>query len=527
MPRSVVIRLIAIFLSTSFCLSCSSLREDEKVRTFDLEEVRALNSPSSISSVDLSLILSQQRAVDRIRGFNENRPNQDGENPETPIKYVLDTQSNHPKVRKWIHYYCQKDRERFQRFLGRGAQYKRMVQEIFTSQGLPPDLYYLGLLESGYSKKAVSRVGAVGIWQFMAPTGRQYGLKINQFVDERIDPVRSTMAAAHYLKELYRQKKSWHLALASYNAGPGRVRRAIRRGDSENYWSLTRRRLLPYDTREYVPQFLAILYISKNLEKFSFTEKKEEGFLNLELIEVPSPLKLKQITRLTGIPLKEIKKNNPHLLRGLTPPGSKNYPLWIKSEYKQIIADNKAKLSKYRIKGLKVRRFISSDRGKPKVHRVRKGQNLSVIARRYGFSVKKLKKINKLKSNRIYAGQKLKLQKTGAVSSPGSFKRKLYRVRQGDSLHRISKKFNLSVKELKKINKLKSNRIYAGQKLKLQKTSRRSLGKKRYRIRRGDSLHKISKKFGLTVKQLKKLNKLKTNKIIYGKYLLVARKDKK
>ena len=141
---------------------------------------------------------------------------------------------------QWIEYYCGKGRDRFQRFLNRGAKYKKVVQEMFIDQGLPPDLYYLGILESGYSKKAVSRAGAVGIWQFMAPTGRQYGLKINNYVDERIDPLRSTMAAGRYLKDLYHQKKSWFLALASYNAGPHRVGQAMRRGDTESYWSLTR-----------------------------------------------------------------------------------------------------------------------------------------------------------------------------------------------------------------------------------------------------------------------------------------------
>ena len=472
MSKLIALRFIAIPLSFFFCLSCSSLEKEETNSFFVSDKGEALASFSSNPSMGFSLALSQQRAVDRIRKLSKDKLNHEQEKSQNiSFKYTLDTKSNHPKVRKWIRYYCEKDRERFQRFLNRGAKYKRMVQEVFISQGLPPDLYYLGILESGYSKKAISRVGAVGLWQFMAPTGRQYGLKINQFVDERIDPVRSTMAAARYLKELYRQKKSWHLAMASYNAGPGRVRKAIRRGDSENYWNLTRRRLLPYDTREYVPQFLAILYIGKNLKKFSFIEEKKENFLDRDLIEVPSPLKLERITKTTGVSLKEIKENNPHLLRGLTPPGSKTYPIWIKPENRQIIADHKKELSKYRIKGLKVRRFISSYRRKRRIHRVKRGQNLSVIARRYGLSVKKLKKINKLKSNRIYAGQKLKLQKT-----------------------------NLS--------------------------RHTSLKKRRYRIRRGDNLHKISKKFGLTVKQLKKLNKLKTNKIVYGKYLFVAAKKK-
>ena len=462
---------ILVFSSFFLFVSCSSLEEKTGNKTMDIHwSSMALSDPS----IDFSLMLSQQRAVNRIRNQKENeieKREKDGTN--SVLKYVLDTKSNHPKVRKWIQYYCEKDRKRFQRFLNRGVRYKKMVQEIFVGQGLPPDLYYLGVLESGYSKKVVSRAGAVGLWQFMAPTGREYGLKINNYVDERMDPVRSTLAAGRYLKELYRQKKSWFLALASYNAGPGRVRKAMRRGDSENYWNLTRRHLLPYDTREYVPQFLAILYIGKNLEKFNFMEKNKNTLPRLELVKIPSPLKIEQITKITGISSEKIKKNNPHLLGNITPPGTKNYSLWVRPEDKSLIAENHSSLSKHRLKGLKIRRFVSSYGGKRGYHRIRRGENLSTIARRYGLSVKRLKKINHLKSSRIYTGQKLKLTNGRKTSSSGNYGKKL-----------------------------------------------------RYRIRRGDSLHKISRKFGLTIKQIKKINKLKTNKIVYGKYLFIAAKDK-
>ncbi len=428
------------------------------------------------SSIDFPLVRAQQQAVNRI--FNKNKNNtekrEDQKKSDFVVKYILDTRSTHPKVAKWIEYYCEKDRERFQRFLNRGVRYKKMVQEIFISQGLPPDLYYLGLLESGYSGKAISRAGAVGLWQFMAPTGREYGLKVNNYVDERIDPIRSTLAASRYLKELYRQKKSWFLALASYNAGPGRVRKAMRHGASKNYWSLTRRRLLPYDTREYVPQFLAILYIGKNLKKFNFREEPVEPLPHLELVKVPSPLKIKQIAKITGLSSLEIEKNNPHLLQKITPPGKKNYFLWVRLVHKPLIVKNHSLFSGYRLKGLKVRRFISTYKKKRTDHRVRKGQNLSTIARHYGLSVKKLKRINRLKSSRIYVGQKLKLRYGRRVSSSRSDKRKV-----------------------------------------------------RYRIRPGDSLHRISRKFGLTVQQIKKINNLRTDKIINGRYLFVASKSKK
>ena len=466
---------ISVFLSFFLFVSCSSLREKSGDRV-GVEPFWA-SLQEDKSSIDLSLMLAQQQAVDRILNKSKNNieKKKNQKKSDFSTRYVLDTKSDHPQVRKWIKYYCEEDRERFQRFLNRGVKYKKMVQEIFMSQDLPPDLYYLGLLESGYSRKVVSRAGAVGLWQFMAPTGREYGLKVNNYVDERMDPIRATLAASRYLKELYRQKKSWSLALASYNAGPGRVRKAMRRGSSKNYWSLTRRRLLPYDTREYVPQFLAILYIGKNLKRFNFNEKPVKPLSRLELVKVPSPLKIKQIAKITGLSSEKIQKNNSHLLRKVTPPGAKSYPLWIRPENKQLIVKNHSVLSKHRLKGLKVRRFVSAYGKKRGFHRVRRGQNLSTIARRYKVSVKKLKKINDLKSSRIYVGQKLKL-------------------RYG---HRGS-----------------SSRVY-------KKKARH------YRIRPGDNLHKISKKFGLTVQQIKKINNLRTDKIVYGKYLLVAAKSRK
>ncbi len=525
------VKWISVFPVFFLCVSCSSLLE--KSGGQEGTEPHWSYVQEDEFSTDLSLILAQKRAVDRILNKDkdpvEEKKNQ--KKSDSIVKYILDTRASHPKVRKWIKYYCGEDRERFQRFLNRGVRYKKMVQEIFASQGLPPDLYYLGILESGYSKKAVSRAGAVGPWQFMAPTGREYGLRINNHVDERMDPIRSTMAASRYLKELYRQKKSWSLALAAYNAGPGRVRKAIRRGTSKNYWNLTRRRLLPYDTREYVPQFLAILYIGKNLEKFDFHEKPGEGFPFLELVKVPSPLKIAQIAKVTGLSPKWIQKNNPHLLRKITPPGTKSYSLWVKPKNKQLFADNYQTLSRYRLKGLKVRRFISSYRKKRKYYHVKRGDNLSTIARRHGVSLKSLKKINALKSNRIYAGQKIKLRYAGRSSSYRK-KRKYYRVKRGDNLSTIARRHGVSLKSLKKINALKSNRIYAGQKIELRhagRTSSYNRKKKmhRYRIRLGDNLHKISRKFGLTIQQIKKMNNLKTDKIVQGKYLLVASKSGK
>ena len=468
-------RWILVLFGFFLCISCSSLRKDsqkqratyrpsEKRRAWATNPSRVLcqqTSPQLGQKSQVNSLFSiQRRAVDCIYAQSQRTHAKD----KTPAdyQYVLETKSNHPKVQKWIQYYSGKDHKRFQRFLNRGVQYKQMVQDLFVDRGLPPDLYYLGILESGYVNKAVSRAGAVGVWQFMAATAREYGLKINNYVDERRDPRRATVAASLYLKELYRQKKSWYLALASYNAGPGRVRRAMRKAASKNYWQLTHRRLLPYDTREYIPQFLAILYIGKNLERFGFVERSASELPLLEMVKVPSPVKLKQIASVTGLSLEEIKKHNPHLLKGMTPPGVKDYHLWLRPHKRSLVTDKYRVLAKHRLKGLKPTRSIASYRGRRLYHRVRRGESLSVIAHRYGLSVRKLKRINRLKSNRIYAGRRLRLGFSKKAARAKGKKVRRYRIRRGDNLHKISKKFGLSINQIKRINNLKSDKIIRG-----------------------------------------------------------------
>ncbi len=480
------------------------------------------------NSIDESLVWAQQRAVDRIHARIEDdqprppRPESTLDAKEIEHEYVLKTKEDHPKVKKWLEYYSVKDRKRFQRFLNRGARYKRVIQDLLVTNGLPPDLYYLGILESGYVTKAVSRAGAVGPWQFMGPTGRQYGLKINNYVDERQDPIRSTMAAIRYLKELYRQKGSWYLALAAYNAGPGRVRRAMRRGGVKNYWALTRRRLLPYDTREYIPQFLAILTIGKNLEKFDFVEKPEEYLQPMELVKVPSPVKFDKISQATGYDLSVIEELNPHLFKKMTPPGKRDhYHLWVPKAQVPVVDQSYAKMEEFRIKGLKLRRRFIAGSGS-RVHRVRSGQNLSTIARRYGTSVSQIKRLNGLRSNRILVGQRLKVR--GRARSVASTKYKRYhRVRRGENLTLIARKYGTSVSRLQKMNGLRKGRIYVGQKLRLMLGPAVAKTKvRRYKIRRGDNLSTIAKRFGLTIRKLKKLNNLRSNRILRGQYLTVA-----
>lgn len=496
-------------------------------------------------SLDLSLVTAQQQAVDRLIAPAPQELTEAGIKDSTvaqDIKYVLNTKNDHPKVQKWIEYYSVKDRERFQTFLNRGARYKPIIQDLLITNGLPPDLYYLGILESGFVSEAISHAGAVGPWQFMGPTGRQYGLRINNYVDERIDIVRSTMAAIRYLKELYRQKKSWYLALAAYNAGPGRVRQAMRRGDSQNYWDLTSRMLLPYDTREYIPQFLAILSIGKSLEEYKFVEIAEEEFLTRELVKVPSPIQLQKIADVSGVDYSTLKKLNPHLIRDITPPNIKHYHIWVPKEETLKVAGNFETLGQHRIQGLQIERTLASYKGPKKVHRVKSGQNLATIAKQYGTSITTIKELNKLSSSKIYAGQKLKVQgkskpvrskavakSTNEIANEISKAIAYHKVRRGQNLTSIGKQYNMDSKELRQLNNLKTANIQVGQRLKVYKVAAKETKVaaqepklQRYRIRLGDNLHKIAKRFNTTVSDIKEINKMTTNHIQRGQYIKIA-----
>ncbi len=492
--------------------SCASTPQHRQGSQDEPEEYQEIVE----DGLDESLLEAQKRSLQKIaKQFNRNVASTDKEDPQPIVvkkpepKYEMETQEHLPKVKKWIKYYSKKDRKRFQRFLNRGARYKEIVQDLLVTNGLPPDLYYLAILESGYVTKALSRAGAVGAWQFMAPTGRQYGLKINSYVDERIDPIRSTLAAIRYLKELHRQKKSWYLALASYNAGPGRVGRAMRRGGTRDYWSLTRRRLLPYDTREYIPQFLAILTIGRNLEKYGFHEVAKKPWTPVELVKVPSPIKLSHVAEATGLSVKDIKKYNFHLKKDVTPPTkSKVYRLWIKKEISSNVLAKFDAMKTHRIKSLRVPSRVAKSF---RFHRVRRGQNLSYIARRYGTSVGRLKRINNLRSSRIYIGQRLRVRQGRSYAS-------VYRVRRGDNLSEIARRHGTSVSKIKRINGLRSNRIMVGQKIKVKgKAKNRSITQ--YRVRRGDNLTEIARRFGTSVGKIKRLNGMRSSRIFVGQRL--------
>ncbi|MBU6153938.1 MAG: transglycosylase SLT domain-containing protein [Bdellovibrionales bacterium] len=315
------------------------------------------------------------------------------------------------RVAKWIEYFSQKDRERFQRFFDRGEPYREVIQNILEENRVPTDLYYLGMIESGFNAHAKSSAKAVGVWQFMKTTGRLYGLAADAYVDQRRDPIRATEAAAKMLRDLYRQFDSWYLAMAAYNAGPGRIRGAIRRAKTRDFWELVEKNRLPRETMDYVPKFLAARYIGENPELFGFYINEEKKYPDVELITVPSPIPFQAIENACSIPEGTLQFVNPHYLKSHTHPGRKMDEIWVPEEYRKSLESRIPDLAQYRIK-------VRPERGagdeverlsRAQVVIVRRGDTLKSIASRRGLSVAYLKRVNGLRGSVIMPGQRLKV----------------------------------------------------------------------------------------------------------------------
>jgi membrane-bound lytic murein transglycosylase D len=363
-----------------------------------------------------------------------------------------------------LEYFQTTIRERFAMWLQRSKQYLPVMKDIFKQHGLPEDLVFVALIESGFNPYAYSRSRASGPWQFISGTGRKYGLKINEWIDERRDPIKSTEAAARYLKDLYEQFGSWPLALASYNAGEGRVARAIAKTQSDDFWKIKQTHHLRPETRNYVPKFMAATIIAKNPEKYGFTLTDVEPF-HYDEATIDSPTDLRVIAKAAGVEYEVIKQLNPELRQGVTPLYYPDYQVKLPPGTRETFIENFSKIPK-------------EDRLIWIRHTVRQGDTLSQLARRYGTTVQTLQETNRMGHRTLLSiGASLIIPAKGATDAtllPASVDKEpptheqhksYYRIRSGDTLWDIARQYGVTIKQLQRWNRLSSTRIRAGQRL--------------------------------------------------------------
>src|SRR5213593_4609371 len=304
-------------------------------------------------------------------------------------------------VRYFLDLFTSSRREIVETWMGRSGRYLAMIQEVFRSQGLPTDLAFTAMIESGFDPRAVSNARAKGLWQFMAPTARGYGLRVDRWVDERLDPEKSTVAAAAYLRDLYRQFGSWELAHAAYNAGEGKVIRAIRVTGSSNFWNLTRTKHLRRETREYVPAIQAATLIGRDPDQYGFTVGGDP-WDDTERVTVPGSTDLRRLSTGAGLSLEMLRGLNPTLVRGITPPGAR-WDVRIPSGTRDGVL---AALAPRRPVAKAPRRAVAAH----EIHVVRPQETVSSIAKLYGLSVADVLRWNRLeRQDHIRPGDRLRI----------------------------------------------------------------------------------------------------------------------
>ncbi|AOZ99193.1 LysM peptidoglycan-binding domain-containing protein [Flavobacterium commune] len=468
-----------------------------------------------------------------------------------------------------------KNRKRsFERLMAISEYYFPMFEETFAKQNVPLEIKYLAIVESALNPKAVSKMGATGIWQFMYHTGKQYNLKIDSYVDERSDPLKATAAAAQYMSNMFSIFGDWELVLASYNSGPGNVSKAIRRsGGQQNFWSIKNH--LPKETQGYVPAFLATMYLYEYHNEHGIKPNKAivQHFAT-DTVMIKKQMSFKQISDLLDVPVSQLQLLNPSYKLNVIPHyNDQNHFLRLPKDKIGVFVSNEDKIYAYIQHESELKNnnpFKNTTTAvaaveKPsyptgsttQYYKVKQGDNLSSIAKQYNISIEELKKWNKLSSNTVAYGKVLTIISTEinnntAVASAENKINKIeklkkevkedtlthkttnYIVQKGDNLSDIAEQNNVTIAQLKEWNKLSGNIIQAGTSLQIAEkeietkeavAATPELRNIEYTVQKGDNLGNIAKKFGTPIADLKEWNQLTDNNIMLGKTLIVAKNE--
>jgi membrane-bound lytic murein transglycosylase D len=381
----------------------------------------------------------------------------DEELPASDIPLTLNN-----KVEYMVNFFQTNGRKSFAKWLSRSERYIPMMKEVLKKEGLPEDLVYVAMIESGFSPHAYSVANAVGPWQFISGTGKRYSLRIDPWIDERRDPLKSSVAAALYLKELYSLfNNDWYLATAGYNAGENKILRAINMYNTRDFWQISQGTYLKRETKDYVPKLLAAAIIAKEPAKYGFADVAYLPPIEFDEVTIPSRTDLDVVARLSDESLQTLRDLNPELRRWCTPPDYPDYQLKIPKGKKGLFEAEYARLPEDQ-------RYVEKV---VYVHyRATRKDTVASVARRYGLTPEALAEMNSIPVDKRIAGKTLKVPVPVAIVDPagnqqrspeglaaaekGVFK-KYYTVQKGDTLASVSKKFNVSTGILQAWNNLK------------------------------------------------------------------------
>ncbi len=388
------------------------------------------------------------------------------------------------RVKAFINYFTVRERNYTREMIRRQEVYLPLFEKYLKKYGLPTELKYLPIIEAGLNPKAVSGPRAVGLWQFMSPTAREQGLKIDWYIDERMDPEKSTEAACKYIKWLYGVFKDWKMTLAAYNSGIGNVKRAMRRsGNKKDFWDVYR--YLPRETRSYVPQFAAIMYAMEYADEHNLFVEEQEYPIPYDIVKTNQFVYLKAFAEESGMSLEDLKKLNPGIKKGAIPASAKNFELRVpkatieqfNERSTQILA--KAEAGKTEFEKM-AKNMPGSTFGREKVtYRVRRGDVLGTIAQKHKVRLTDLKSWNNIKGSMIRVGQRLTIwsgpnfyedsgNRGRVVLNQPIPNSKTHIVQSGDTLWDISRMYNgLTIQKIKQLNNLKSDRLKPGTSLKI------------------------------------------------------------
>ena len=462
-------------------------------------------------------------------------------------------------VKNYIILYSEKMPTKMGQILGLCQYYMPIFEEIFNKYDLPEELKAMAVIESAMNPLAVSRAGAKGMWQFMYSTAKIYGLHIDSFVDERLDPVKSAEAAAQYLLDSYEIFGDWNLAIASYNCGAGNVNKAIRRsGGKRAFWDIWP--YLPRETRGYVPAFVGALYTMTYYKEHGIRPDVVQMPVHVDTFKISKMLHLKQVRDLTGAPLEELKNLNPQYRHEIVPGNDREYILRLPYIYSKAFIDNEDSLyihnAEEYFNPVTIKKIKDGGDGERIVYRVKSGDYLGKIASRHRCTVAQIKRWNHLSSNNIRAGQKLVIYRGGVAPSSASASTAAsttsakddvqkvsapadattYIVRKGDVLGKIAERHGCTVAQIKAWNGLKNNNIQIGQKLIVSSSEATAAPSQpaaaedsgdyiSYTVKSGDSFYTIAKNYpGISAQDIMDFNGLSSSKIKPGMKIKIPKK---